>query len=45
LVLLVAGLKGKRGGDEVSVDIVDTQPSATRVEGRFDPDRTMVVIP
>ena len=44
-VLLVAGSKGKRGMDEIAIDIIDLQSPTARVEGGFDPLRTMIVIP
>jgi hypothetical protein len=44
-VLLVAGSKGKRGMDEIAIDIIDLQSPTTRVEGWFDPLRTMIGVP
>ena len=44
-VLLVAGLKGKRGMDEIAIDIVELQSPATCVKGGLDPLRTMIGVP
>jgi hypothetical protein len=44
-VLLVAGLKGERGVDDVAIDGVDLQPPAAVVKGRLDPLRTMIGVP
>jgi hypothetical protein len=43
-VLLVARLKGKRGMDEIAIDVVELQSSVTCLEGRLDPLRTMIVV-
>ena len=44
-VLLVAGLKGKGGVDDIAIDIVELQSPAARIEGRLDPLRTMIGVP
>src|SRR5271167_12067 len=44
-VLLVAESKGKRGMDEIAIDIVDLQSPAAGVKGGLDPLRTMIGVP
>jgi hypothetical protein len=44
-VLLVAGSKGKRGMDEIAIEIIELQSPAARVKGGFDPFRTMIAVP
>src|SRR6516225_4912775 len=44
-VLLVPGLEGKGGVDEVEIDVVELEFLETGLEGGFDALRTMIVIP
>jgi hypothetical protein len=44
-VLLVARSKGKRGMDEIAIDMVELQSPAARVKGGFYPLGTMIAIP
>ena len=44
-VLLVAGPKGKRGMDEIAIDLVDLQPPPAGVKCGLDPLGTMVGVP
>jgi hypothetical protein len=43
--LLVSGLESKRGVDEIEIDVVELESLETRLEGRLDAFRTMIVIP
>ena len=44
-VLLVAGLKGEGGVDEIAIDSVDLQSPAAGVKGGLDPLRAMIGVP
>ena len=44
-VLIVAGPKGKRGMNYITIDMVDLQSPAAGVKGGLDPLRTMIGVP
>src|SRR4249920_3722446 len=44
-VLFVAGSKGKGRMDDIAIDMVKLQSTATRFEGRLDPLWTMIGVP
>src|SRR6185437_35584 len=44
-VLLVARLKGKGSMDEIAIDMIELESPAARLEGGFDPLRTMIAVP
>src|SRR3954468_23146932 len=44
-ILLVTGLKGEGGVDEIAIDIVELESAQTGLEGGFDPLWTMIGIP
>ena len=44
-VLVLTGAKGKRGMDDITIDIVDLQSPAAPVKGGSDPLGTMIRVP
>jgi hypothetical protein len=42
---IFTGLEGKRGMDEITIDIVQLQSPEARLEGGFDSLRTMIGVP
>ena len=44
-VLVVAGLKGVGSVDQIAIDVVDLQSTATRIECGLDPLRAMIGVP